>query len=485
MRKLKVKYTHVLIAFSLLVITGLQAIWLQQLFLAQRSQFVNELEGLVRNNTQANVYQVLTNSNGPNEDMKKRINKLFLSPQWDQLRTAANNMYAISGLRYVQSISTNIDSVAVNLNFSMTKHAAKPLRPVVVYTNSTKEEIWKNDSLSMIVMRKKIVTDLKSIGINSKTYYTLYDPYNKVISVADSPSGLKPEYVSRKYAFNLQHDYDYQLIVPHIFSVVLYRMRYYLASSILMIMLTCAAFYVLVRLLRKQRMYSEAKSDFTSNMTHELKTPISTISVALESIKKYKMINDPETLEKFLDISELELQRLNRMIEKVLNIDKAESQELQLHMQLFEVQSGLADVISSMKLQLTDPAGTIILHPTDEPYFVNGDAVHLTNIFYSMIENAIKYSKGVLCLEINCSLLHSNVMISFKDNGPGIDKIYQDNVFDRFFRVPSKGEVHDVRGFGLGLYYVKQITEKHGGSIALRSDLGKGSNFIISLPSAT
>jgi len=485
MRMLKVKYTHVLIAISLLVITALQAVWLQQLYSTQRSQLVNELEDLVRNNTQANLYQVLTNRGGPNDDTKKRVERLFLSSQWAQLRIAANNMLGIYGLRFIQNISTNEDSVAVDFSFRITDRAVAALKPIVVFANTTKEEIRKSDSLTQIVMRKKIVRDLKLMGITSRTFYKLINPYKNIVSDSDSPSELKPEYVSRKYAFNLQHDYDYQLIVPRIYPLILYRMRYYLASSILMILLTCAAFYLLVRLLRKLQMYSAAKSDFTSNMTHELKTPISTISVALESIKKYKMINDPEALEKFLDISGLELQRLNRMIEKVLDIDKSDSQELQLHIQLFEVQSGLADVISSMKLQLPDPADTIILHPTSEPYFINVDAVHLTNIFYSLIENAIKYSKDRLRLEIDCSLLQGNVVVSFKDNGPGIEKIYQDNVFERFFRVPTKGEIHNVKGFGLGLYYAKQMIEKHGGTIALQSDPGKGCNFIISLPSAT
>lgn len=483
MKKGRLSYINALIVIAILTSTFLQIVWLKQLFVKQRHQLLDETEHLVRAASEANLYQVLTFGKTSN-DRKRRIKKIFLSSQWEQLSVAANNMGTINGLDWDQAFAINDDSVNVKFNFTVTDHVAKPKTPHSVYHGSTQEEIRKNDSLSVIAMKKNVMKALRFIGMTSGTYYRIYDTRDNKVIESNAPETLKPEYVSRKYSFNLKHDYDYQLLVKDTFLLVVYQLRFYLISSLLMLLLTCAAFYVLIRFLRQQRLFAEAKSDFTNNMTHELKTPIASISVAFQAIKKFKLVNDPAMLQSYLDISEQELLRLNLMIEKVLNLDKVSNGETGMQYQLFEVQAGLEQVINSMRLQLVNPDDVIVLNPSEEPCFVNGDKVHLTNIFSNLIENAIKYRRGTLYLEIDCSCHQGKVMISFKDNGAGIEKKYHDNVFDRFFRVPTEGDIHDAAGFGLGLHYVKETVKKHGGSIRLKSILGKGSNFIITLPSA-
>ena len=475
---------NALIAIAIVMSTFLQIVWLKQLFVKQREQLLDETEHLVRAASEANLYQVLTFGK-TSSNKKRRIKKIFLSSQWEQLRMAANNMRAISGLDWDQAIAINEDSVNVKLNFTVTDYKAKVKTPYIAPDGSTEEEIRKNDSLSVITMKIHVVSALQTIGITSGVYYKIYDSRNNKVIQCNAPEALKPEYVSRKYPFNLKHDYDYQLLVKDTFLLVFYRLRFYLISSVFMLLLTCAAFYVLIRFLHQQRLFAEAKSDFTNNMTHELKTPIASISVAFQAIKKFKLINDPEALQNYLDISEQELLRLNFMIEKVLKLDKGRNGAVDMQYQLFEVQAGLEQVINSMRLQLVNTDDVIVLNPSAEPLFINGDTVHLTNIFSNLIENAIKYRRGVLYLEIDCSYDQGKVIISFKDNGTGIKKIYHDNVFDRFFRVPTEGDIHDAGGFGLGLHYVKEIVKKHGGNIRLKSVVGKGSNFIITLPSAT
>lgn len=484
MKKGRFSYINALIVIAILTSTFLQIVWLKQLFVKQRHQLLDETEHLVRAASEANLYQVLTFGK-TSSDRKRRIKKIFLSSQWEQLSVAANNMRAINGLDWDQAIAITDDSVSVKFNFTVTDHIAKPKRPYSVYHGSTREEIRKNDSLSVIAMKKNVMKALRSIGMTSGIYYRIYDAHNNKVIESNAPEKLKPAYVSRKYPFNLKDDYYYQLLVKDTFLLVVYQLRFYLISSLFMLLLTCAAFYVLIRFLRQQRLFAEAKSDFTNNMTHELKTPIASISVAFQAIKKFKLINDPAMLQSYLDIGEQELLRLNLMIEKVLNLDKVSNGGAGMQYQLFEVQAGLEQVINSMRLQLVNPDDVIVLNPSEEPCFVNGDKVHLTNIFSNIIENAIKYRRGALYLEIDCSCHQDKVVISFKDNGAGIEKKYHDSVFDRFFRVPTEGDIHDAAGFGLGLNYVKETVKKHGGSIRLKSALGKGSTFIITLPSAS
>lgn len=487
MKLLHAKYTYPLIVLSLVVSTALQIVWLQQLFVAQRKQLKEEIERMVANTAQETVYYSLTHIEGPpNKDGNTRMTKqLFLSPQWQQLTAAFDNMKALDGLNSDFTIRIENDSTAVNMHFKLKDHLVKR-KPYENHTSTStlsKEKMHKLDNSYLIKMDKNVIKNLQQSGLTSKTFYNIY---NKKLIISNAPKAEKPDFSSNQYSYNLLTSNKYQLIIPSIDLLVWYRMRYYLASSILMILLTCAAFYFILRLLRKQQLYADARADFTSNMTHEFKTPIATVAVALESITKYNLAKDPEKLQNYLDIGLYELERLNLMVEKVLHISQDNNTDQPLHPELYDVQAGLQQVISSMELQLQHSSERIHLKASAEPCFIFGDPVHLTNIFYNLIDNAIKYGGNPLNLEIECNCYtKTTVLLSFKDNGPGIEKIYQKNIFERFFRIPSTGDTHNIKGSGLGLHYVKQMVEKHGGTIRLISEPGKGSNFIITLPAAT
>ena len=484
MKLFKAKYTYVLIVLSLLLSTGLQVVWLQQLFTAQEKQLRIDIEHLVGLTAQTNLYYSITAFEKPGN--AKQIKQLFLSPQWEQLRHAFDNM-KMENMSAYYSITIDDDSTAVSMNFSLkdTPVKRKHNKPVTSQTGMTAAQLVSSDSVSLVEMKRKVRSSLKKIGITSEVYEKIY--YYNTLDVFKSnvPKLLKPAFISNRYLYNIQNLYRYQLILPAIEYVVWYRMRYYLASSVLMVLLTCTAFYFILRLLRNQQLYADAKADFTSNMTHEFKTPIATVSVALESIKKYDLIKNPETLQNYLDISQHELKRLDLMVEKVLNISNGNNAEQPLKLELYDVQSGLQQVISSMQIQLLNSHASISFRTSEEPCFVFGDPVHLSNIFYNLIDNAIKYSGAALLLEITSKCDADKVTLSFKDNGPGIDKLYHKNIFDRFFRVPVKGDTHDIKGSGLGLHYVKQMVEKHHGTIRIKSEPGNGTNFIITLPAAS
>ncbi|WP_158795471.1 sensor histidine kinase KdpD [Pedobacter sp. L105] len=483
MKWFNAKYTYVLIVLSLVLCTGLQVMWLQQLFLAQRKQLKEEIEHVISNTAQTNVYLSLTTLKRPGN--LRQIKQLFLSPEWDQLRQSFDNMRTLHGMNGTFSISIDNDSTSVMMKFSLKDVPVHNHNQTYSnYGGMTKAQVIRNDRISLLEMKKKVVSNLRLMGITSKIYHIIYVYNRSKIQINLAPKGGTSAFTSKLYAYDIQNFYKYQLYLPTINSIVWYRMRYYLVSSVLMILLTCTAFYFILRLLRKQQLYAHARADFASNMTHEFKTPIATVSVALESIKKYNLINDPETLQNYLDISQHELQRLNLMVEKVLNISQDNDGNHPLHLELYDVQSGLQQVISSMQLQLLNSHASIRLNASAEPCFVFGDPVHLTNVFYNLIDNAIKYAVDTLELQIDCECDAGRVVLSFKDNGPGIEKIYQETIFERFFRIPGEGSTHNVKGSGLGLHYVKGMVEKHKGTLKLKSEPGKGSNFIITLPAA-
>jgi signal transduction histidine kinase len=478
------KVIYFLITLSLVVSAGLQVIWLKQLFSGLKNQLKEEIERVVSTTTQKSMYDSMTTTIKPGNNRQTR--NFFLSPQWEELREAFEHTNKMEGVIGHLSVDLGKDSTTVQMLLSV-KDSSSKKNPTAAHLHPgiTLAQLAFLDSVAVVRLNGQLDTALRNIGIHAPIYHNLTDSRNTAIFATHAPAGLAPAFTSGKYFYNIQKVHRYQLVLPAINSLVWYRMRYYLASCILMLLLTVAAFYFILRLLRKQQLYATAKSNFTSNMTHEFKTPIATVSVAIESINKYHLINDPNTLQQYLDISQHELRRLDLMVEKVLDINNENDTGQSLKLELYEVQAGIQQVISSMRLQLQNSNSTISFTPSEKPCFVMGDALHLTNVFYNLIDNAIKYSGKNMELKIRCLCETDQVILNFEDNGPGIDKLYHKDIFERFFRVPVKGDTHDVKGFGLGLNYIKQMTEKHGGKIKIKSVPGHGCNFILILPTAS
>jgi signal transduction histidine kinase len=477
--------TVLLVVVSLLASGGLQAVWLYQLFSGQRQKLKEEIEQAVSTTVMAQWYQHVTTFEKP--ENLHRVRQLFLSPQWLQLRQAFDNMSAIGLVSNLQ-IESNDDSTNVSMHFSLTDAPAKTrsMGPETIGTGKTSDQLMAGDSIALTEIKKQVNADLQQLGIRTGIYHNIFSyDMKRRIDTDGLPADIVPAYTSKQYVYGFQQHQRYQLSISSVNKAVWYRLRYYVASSILMLLLTGVAFYIIFRLLRNVRLYADAKADFAKNMTHELKTPIATASVALESIKKYQLVKDPEKLFAYIDISQHELQRLDNMIEKALSISDESAADWPFNPELYDIQQGLEQAIAAMNPQLQNTRSSIKYQPSAEPCFVWGDPLHLTNIFYNLIENAIKYKGADLVMEISCSGNAEDVTIVFRDNGPGIQRIYHQRIFDKYFRIPLAGDVHDVKGSGLGLYYVKRMIGKHGGSIKVKSDPGSGTSFIIKLKSAS
>jgi signal transduction histidine kinase len=252
-----------------------------------------------------------------------------------------------------------------------------------------------------------------------------------------------------------------------------------LGGSVLLLGLTTGCFALMLSTILRQKKLSEVKNDFINNMTHELKTPLATVSAAVEAMQNFGALNDPQKAQTYLSISQKELQRLSDLVEKVLNIAVDERQTLTINPELVRPAELVQELVARHELQATKPVHfEVDMEPSEA---LPLDRLHIAGVINNLIDNAIKYSREQVTIAIRGRRDESGWRLTVQDDGIGIPKSYQDAVFDRFFRVPT-GNLHPVKGFGLGLYYVRQVVERHGGHIAVRSEPNRGSEFSLWLP---
>ncbi|MCB9171190.1 MAG: HAMP domain-containing histidine kinase [Flavobacteriales bacterium] len=246
-------------------------------------------------------------------------------------------------------------------------------------------------------------------------------------------------------------------------------------------MIVFAFFGYSVWIIMGQKRLSEMKNDFIGNMTHELKTPISTIALSSEVISDPAIINEPERLAAYAAIIRSENERLRAQVERVLQLATLDQDKLALKRERIDLHERIRHVVDALKLPLEERQGYVDLHLEAAEHWVTGDPVHLTNVVFNLLDNALKYSDGPPRITIRSSDVGRMLVVAVEDHGIGIRAEDLKHVFERFYRVPT-GNVHNVKGFGLGLHYVQQIVNAHGGSIEARSEPGAGSTFTFRLP---
>jgi len=251
-------------------------------------------------------------------------------------------------------------------------------------------------------------------------------------------------------------------------------------TAILTFMLIAIFVYTILIIL-KQKKLSIIKNDFINNMTHELKTPISTISLASQMLHDNSVSNTPRTIEHISNVILQESKRLSFQVEKVLQMAIFNEGRLKLKFKEFHFNDLVSNVILNFELRVKNKGGKLDAELLAEQDLIKGDEVHITNVIFNLLDNAVKYSKGEPAISIKTENKGNNLAVSVKDNGIGIPKEHLDQIFERFFRVPT-GNVHDVKGFGLGLSYVKKIIDSHQGKIKVESVVNKGTKFILYFP---
>jgi len=248
--------------------------------------------------------------------------------------------------------------------------------------------------------------------------------------------------------------------------------------AIFLTVLTLGAFWIMYRSILSQQRLGELKNDFISNMTHELKTPITTVGVVIEALRDFNGIENREQTKEYLEIAQNELNRLSLLTDKILKTSLFESKGVDFQPEPVQLDQVIEQVIASLKLVLERKKGSIKFEKTGSDFELRGSLVHLTNVVYNLLDNALKYSNDNPVIKIGLIETGREIKLVVEDNGIGISSEYKKRVFEKFFRVPA-GDVHTNKGYGLGLSYVDSVVKAHKATIELESVIGKGSTFII------
>jgi len=262
---------------------------------------------------------------------------------------------------------------------------------------------------------------------------------------------------------------------------VLQRMMPKFLISLLIIGSVIGSFIVLARSLSRQRELTELKNDFMANMTHELKTPVSTISVALEALKDFGVGENPKLREEYMDITISEANRLGMLVDKALNISLFEKGRVHFANEEIDLKHEVLNIERTLKVYHEHHNVEFNVESIGERFMINGDKSHLVNVIHNLIENAMKYSKEKKRISVTLEELSDRIELKIQDNGIGISNADQERIFQKFYRV-TKGNVHDTKGHGLGLSYVKMAVEEMRGKIKVDSIEGEGSRFILTFP---
>jgi len=357
----------------------------------------------------------------------------------------------------VKQLSTNHFTVDIN----------EELQPYYLETLLKKEFYAQNVHQDFICGIYDCFTD--SISLGSLIKYTKDSIY---ASVSDKSHGITPE------KLNLKKD-------GHYFTVYFPKLRIYSLQPEVLISPWIYIFVILILILIffgfslsiivRQNKLSEIKNDFINNMTHELKTPISTISLSSELLMRLES-DDFEKVNKYAGIIFKENKRLEQQVERVLNVAKLDKDQVTLDKELFNFHELLQEVKDNFQLHQLNKGGQINLELEATNYQIQADPVHITNVIYNLLDNAVKYCDEKPIIIIKTSNDRNVLKIEIIDNGIGIKKENHRDIFKKFYRVPT-GNIHNVKGFGLGLYYVKLIMDAHQGKIEVKSALGKGTAF--------
>ncbi len=348
------------------------------------------------------------------------------------------------------------------------------------------------DDLKFFTQHKNLIDSLVRNSLSEKNIKTKYEfgIYKPIANamILQKTGKYPTELLSKSFVYNLsplgnniQFPLKFLIYFPQEHLFILKKLYKLLFVSLGMFFIIIGSFSFSIVVINRQKKLSEMKNDLINNMTHEFKTPISTISLVCEALKDKDVKKSDDVYNSYVSVIDEENKRLRTMAEHILRSATIETGKLKLHKETLDLHEILQNAVNSKKINAESKGGKISTEFNAEKSTIFADRVHLTNVFVNMLDNAIKYNLHEPVISISTRNLQEGILVDIADNGIGISKTNQSKIFDKLYRVHT-GNVHNFKGFGLGLSYVKAIVEQHKGKITVDSELEKGSVFHIYLP---
>jgi len=413
-------------------------------------------------------------------EQTKKSNKRNQSHSWLALK---NYESLKSDLEKRTEHNQNIVVVNAKRIAEQEKKQQLALKQIIYEMDARKMDL--KDRVNVDELKNIIGFELKNKGIDSPFEFALVtkDSSNKEVFTTPMFSKIsdKSMFSIKLFPNNFVPLNDYlQVKFPEKGSVIYKSVILPISASIFFTLIVFLTFTITLVTIIKQKKLADMKADFINNMTHELKTPIATISLASDSIDNPKVVDKPASVKYFTSIIREENSRMNKLVESVLQTARLERKTLKLNLKEVNVSQLIEKVADQMAIQAESKGGSILYEKSEGEITMVVDENLMENVVFNLIDNAIKYSSNPKVL-VTLKKLPGGISISVQDNGIGMSRSEQQRVFEKFYRV-SQGDVHNIKGFGLGLSNVKEITELHGGIVQLRSELGKGSTFTLFFP---
>ncbi len=433
-------------------------------------------------------YQIETNTktDGKNTDHEKLHNSgnaVFVVNS-DTISSNIDSLYKISQIK-IDSMLTSLDTVGIFQSDFSKRAQQKGIRLKRLADKAITEfETWDVRKIDEEQLHKVLEEELLNRNIPIPFEYAIVQD-NAFINekpVTDSLKLRETEYQVKLYPNDIfQKNMQLALFFPGRESFVYRSLNWLLLASFLFSLIILLTFGLSVFYILRQKKISEMKSDFINNMTHEFKTPIATISVATDSITNEKVVTNPERIRYFAGMIKKENLRMNRQVEDILTIARLDQKDFEFKWEAIDVHELVNDAIQGIKIQIEKRNGKIETNFAAANSVITTDKIHCTNVIYNLLDNANKYSAESPQIKISTKNKNNGILISVEDKGIGMTKAVQSKIFERFYRQTS-GNIHNVKGFGLGLNYVKAVLEANRGTITVHSEQGKGSRFDVFLP---
>lgn len=388
--------------------------------------------------------------------------------------------YNIEAERFHEQVTFALDTVVLQI-LDMNKDSAGTEGVVEKASNYFVANI--NETPHPYLLETLLNNALKKRGIEEVYEYGIYDCFNDSVvysgrvNMSNAGERERPEAIAPTDEFS-QDSHYFSVFFPERTTIILKKMDFWMYTTAIIFLIFIFFSYSIFIILKQKRL-SEVKTDFINNMTHELKTPISTIGLSTEVLLGREIASDPERLRQYATIIKKENERLRGQVDKVLQIATLTPEKVNVKKESIDVHEIIQRDIDAIKLRVEEEGGTITSGLLAARHHMAGDVVHITNVFHNLIDNAIKYTDKQPVIHIATENKGNNLLVHISDNGIGIDKRHAKMIFDKFYRVPT-GNIHNVKGFGLGLFYVKTILRAHRAKISVESERGKGSTFTLS-----